>query len=416
MAFSFPKILIYLFLISNLLISCFAKVITEQHKLTTDLTIRIEGEITHNTLDEFKTALKDLDSSKQPLRLNSVVLDSIGGSGSVAKEIGKIIRSRGLNTYLPSGASCASACVDILISGAQRYAFGEVLVHRSTFSGESHDDSKVEGFVVYARKNEEEYIKSMGISMMLADAIDTTESWRLRKLTEAEKKRWQVFGTDRVTEEILFNQIARSRYISRHEFIGIFKTNYEDCLEDAKAFKQTVFECARSKDRKPPNILKRIARSVEKWLNQQFATEQPKKPFQEQVADLKDKIRSGRLYLRYMLVSDLGESKALATDKTLTPLSKAEIEQMEAANIWWVEDNKIHVLLKNPTKHPINQFTFVLSDTDCKGSGKKRLLQFELPSLLEAENSVVYSSELPFDYSKVIGKGTKCGVIESATS
>jgi hypothetical protein len=93
-------------------ITCQAKVITEPYKSTSELTIRIEGEITHKTLDEFKKALNELDASKQTLRMNSVVLDSIGGSGSVAKEIGKLIRSRGLNTYLPSDASCASACVE----------------------------------------------------------------------------------------------------------------------------------------------------------------------------------------------------------------------------------------------------------------------------------------------------------------
>jgi hypothetical protein len=394
-------------------ITCQAKVIAEHYKLTTELTIRIEGEITHKTLDEFKKALKDLDSTKQPLKLNSVVLDSIGGSGSVAKEIGKIIRSRGLNTYLPSDASCASACVDILISGVQRYAFGDVLVHRSTFFGESHDDSKVESIVAYARKLEEDYIRSMGVSMMLADAIDTTESWRLRKLTDSEKKRWQVFGTDRVAEEILFNQIARKRYISRHEFIGIFKTNYEDCLVEAKEFKRTVFDCAEIKNRKPPNILVRSTRAIEKWIDKQFETEQPKKQFPENVSDLKEKIYGGQIYLRYMLVSELNGSKTSIAEASFKSLSKTEVDQIEAANTWWVEENKIHVLLKNPTKHSIKEFTFSLSDADCKSSGKKRLLQFQLPTMLEDENSVVYSSELPFNYLKAIGKGSKCGVIEA---
>jgi hypothetical protein len=393
-------------------IACQAKVIKEPYKSTTELTVRIEGEITHKTLDEFKKALNELDASKQTLRMNSVVLDSIGGSGSVAKEIGKLIRSRGLNTYLPSNASCASACVDILISGVQRYAFGEVLVHRSTFFGESPDDSKVEAIVAYARKREEEYIKSMGISMMLADAIDTTESWRLRKLTEAEKKRWQVFGTDRAAEEILFNQIARSRYISRHEFIGIFKSNYEDCLVDAKDFKATVFECAKTRNRKPPNIFVQTTKVIEKWLDKQVETDRPVKPFPENVSDLKEMIKSGLIYLRYMRVSVLNESKPTTTEASQKSLSKTEVDQMEAENIWWVEENKIHVLLKNPTKKSIKQISFSLSDSDCKGSGKKRFLQFELPTKLEAENSVVYSSELPFDYLKVIGKGTKCGVIE----
>lgn len=391
---------------------CHSKVITEQYKLTTDLTIRIEGEITSKTLDDFKTSLKDLDASKQTLRLNSVVLDSIGGSGSVAKEIGKLIRSRGLNTYLPSDASCASACVDILISGAQRYAFGEVLVHRSTFFGESPDDSKVEAIVAYARKKEEDYIKSMGVSMMLADAIDTTESWRLRKLTEAEKKRWKVFGTDRVAEEILFNQIARKRYISRHEFIGIFRTNYEDCLVEAKEFKRTAFECAETKNRKPTNILVRTAREIGKWFEKQFATEQTKKSFPESVYDLTEMIHSGRLFLRYMIVSELTDSNSASADKTLKPLLKVEVDQMESSNTWWIEDNKIHIFLKNPTKRTLKQISFSLSESDCKGNGKKKLLQFELPTMLEAESSVVYSAELPFNYLKTIGKGIKCGVIE----
>ena len=396
-------------------VTCQAKVITEQYKLTTELTIRIEGEITHKTLDEFKKALNELDASKQTLRMNSVVLDSIGGSGSVAKEIGKLIRSRGLNTFLPTDASCASACVDILISGVQRYAFGDVLVHRSTFFGESHDDSKVESIVAYARKIEEDYIRSMGISMMLADAIDTTESWKLRKLTDSEKKRWQVFGTDRVAEEILFNQIARKRYISRHEFIGIFKTNYEECLVEAKEFKKTVFDCAEIKNRKSPNILVRSTRAIEKWIDKQFESEQLKKQFPEIVSDLIEKIHSGQIYLRYMLVSELSGSKTSTADESLKSLPKAEVDQMEAANIWWVEDNKIHVFLKNHTKHSIKKFSFSLSNSDCKGNGKKMLLQFQLPTNLEAENSVVYSSELPFNYVKIIGKGTKCGVLEEAT-
>ena len=49
-----------------------SKVILEQYKQTTDLTIRIEGEITFKTLDEFKFALKKIDESKHAFRLNFV--------------------------------------------------------------------------------------------------------------------------------------------------------------------------------------------------------------------------------------------------------------------------------------------------------------------------------------------------------
>jgi hypothetical protein len=88
------------------------------------------------------------------------------------------------------------------------------------------------------------YIKSMGVSLLLDDAMNNTESWRMRYLTDAEKQQWQVFGTDRLEEERLFNQIARSHNITRTKFIKVFKSNYKKCLNEAKALNMTIFECA----------------------------------------------------------------------------------------------------------------------------------------------------------------------------
>ena len=62
-------------------LSASAKVIYEQEKHSQKVTIRIEQEITPKDLIEFKTALKQLDESKKTLHMNSVVLESHGGSG-----------------------------------------------------------------------------------------------------------------------------------------------------------------------------------------------------------------------------------------------------------------------------------------------------------------------------------------------
>ena len=35
---------------------------------------------------------------------------------------------------------------------------------------------------------------------------------------------------------------------------------------------------------------------------------------------------------------------------------------------------------------------------------------------LEAQNSAIYSGQLPFNYNKEIGKGTRCGLIKGAYS
>lgn len=162
---------------------------------TKEVNLRINGEITAKTLNEFNSALESIDNNNQKIALNAVQLNSHGGSGEAAKEIGKIIRERKLNTYLASDAECASACVHILISGIERYAFGNVRVHRSTFSHDIDRDDVVEGFISEAKKSNKEYVKSMGISHMLADAMETTPSWSIRQLTELEKERKRIGNT-----------------------------------------------------------------------------------------------------------------------------------------------------------------------------------------------------------------------------
>lgn len=166
---------------------CHAKVIFEQYPKTQEMTIRIEGDITFEDLDDFKDALKNLEQSKTTLHMNSVVLKSHGGNTYAAADIGKLIRLRKLNTFLAPGSDCASACVDILISGVQRYAFGDVRVHRSNFYNNPESDDFTVVYINDDQKFKERYVKSMGISMMLADAMLSTEAWSIRKLTELEK-------------------------------------------------------------------------------------------------------------------------------------------------------------------------------------------------------------------------------------
>lgn len=229
--------------------------------------LKLHGEITIESLKEFKEALESIDKNSQTIVLNAVQLNSRGGSSSAAIQIGEIIRERKLNTYVAEDARCESACVAVLIGGVQRYAFGRVGVHRTTYDKDIDDDIRVAKDIAYSLQTTSEYIKSMGISMMLDDAINTTESWRMRYLTETEKKQWQVFGTDRLEEELLFNQISRERKIPRNDFIEIFKSHYDECLNDAKELKQTVFECAKSRNIKPLPLHQQFARWSVKILN-----------------------------------------------------------------------------------------------------------------------------------------------------
>lgn len=393
---------------------CHSKLIYEPYQNTQKVTIRIDGEITPKDLADFKAVLKQLDESKKTLHMNAIVLNSHGGSGDVGKEIGKLIRVRKLNTYLATNDDCASACVHVLLGGVQRYAFGNVRVHRATFMGESDGDTSVGKFISEAQKSNEDYVKSMSISLMLADAMDSTESWGIRQLTELEKKQWKVFGFDRLTEELYFNQTARERYISRHEFIDIFKSNYDECLKEARDFKQTVFDCAKNKKLKEPSYYIQFLKWLDKNLDLYIEVDSKPTSFHENVEALRQKIRNGKLYLRYTTITEVKEINAQSTNtKTLDSLY---VQQMEAANKWWVEDNRLSVLVRNPTKSDLKEVVFELSTTDCKTEGgKKRLLALPLLVNLEANNSAVYRGQLPFNYDKVIGRGTRCGVIKAAS-
>lgn len=229
--------------------------------------LKLHGELTSESLKEFKEALESIEKNNQTIVLNAIQLNSRGGSSSAAIKIGEIIREKKLNTYLAEDARCESACVAVLIGGVQRYAFGRVGVHRTTYDKDIEDDIRVAKDIADSLKISSEYIKSMGISMMLDDAINTTESWRMRYLTEAEKRQWQVFGTDRLEEELFFNKISTERKIPRNDFIEIFKSHYDECLNEAKELNQTIFECTKSKNKKPLTLYQRFARWFAKTVD-----------------------------------------------------------------------------------------------------------------------------------------------------
>jgi len=381
-------------------------------QLTSLVNVKIKGEITKKTLIEFQEVLSNIQKNNQKIILNAIQLDSFGGNGSVGMQIGRLIRQKHLNTYISKDAECASACVFILLGGVQRYAFGEVDVHRSTYSKDIDDDSQIIEDIKKSEIESSKFIKEMGVSSLLFEAMNNTESWRIRKLTEAEKHKWQVFGTDRLEEEILFNKIARERYISRKEFIDIFSSNYEDCLSESRDLIKTVFECAKEKKIKKPSLYIQILR----WINQKISPNDlidPKLSFQQKVNLIREKIANGSLYRRYSEITEVTDAKWIPSK--INSLSKSEVEKIEKTETWFVEGNKLSVFLINKSRYDLKEIIFSISIVDCKSKeANSKYLSIPFNYNLEAENSAVYSGQLPFDYNKVFGKGNKCGLIKAA--
>ena len=405
--FDYKKILIYLAIV---ICGCSSQNEVYDSK---NVQLTIDKEITISTLKEFREQLKSIEDKNQKLHMNAVFLNSWGGNGEVAREIGEIIRAKRLNTYVAEDAICVSACSFILIGGVQRYAFGKVGVHRSTYFEDVDYDRNVARDIERTVKKIGDYNKSMGVSMMFDDAINTTESWRIRYLTEDEKKQWKVFGTDRLEEELLFNRIARERYISRVEFIRIFKSNYDECLIEAQKEKQTIFECAKSREQKEPSYSIQVKRWLSKLLKVDDDIEINKDNFQEQIKSIKMKVRDGEIFKRYTKIVEIND--LYENSKKLNAVDVDGIEKLENKNKWWVEDNHLNVLIVNPTSSELKEIVFELSNSDCEAKETvKKLLSLPLIKRLEKGNRAVYSGNIPFDYEEIIGKGTRCGIIVAA--
>lgn len=176
-------------------------------------------------------------------------LDSDGGSGLTAVEIGRLIRKSNLNTYVAPKDYCSSACFVIFIGGIQRYGFGNLGVHDSTFSEDVKFEKKdLTKLIEQSDKRHIDYLKEMDISVSVADVIHGTKFWDVRYLTEEEKSLYRVNGTDRATSEVLITEISKERKISKEDLKKILRTNYSSCNDEMKYLKQTAWDWVRTRN------------------------------------------------------------------------------------------------------------------------------------------------------------------------
>jgi hypothetical protein len=133
------------------------------------------------------------------------------------------------------------------IGGVQRYGFGKIGVHSTTFVDDFQIDEKyVDGIVDKDIEKVTNYVKEQRISSNLASSILSTPFWTVRYLTDAEKLNWTVNGTDRAESEILVTNIANERKMKRSDASKIIQTNYSECFDHVRYLQETAWDCLRS--------------------------------------------------------------------------------------------------------------------------------------------------------------------------
>jgi len=210
---------------------------------TPDFVVSIDGEITDKTYDKFKATLEDVEKTHKNIALNAVKLNSKGGGIKVSLAIGRLIRSKRLNTYVDVNDECASACVYILMAGIQRYPFGKVGVHSFFTVVNNLSDSVEKDLIDRDAKAMSDYIKLMGINPMMNDIEKQIPSWEMKFLNDTEKKEYGLLGFDKLEEEHQLNKISKLRGLSKLQTLSYVAEKYDDCMSTVKNFKFTLFEC-----------------------------------------------------------------------------------------------------------------------------------------------------------------------------
>lgn len=190
--------------------------------------VRVVGRIQEGEDEQLKQELLTLQQGGYRLKLNAIVLDSPGGSGSTADAMGRLIRHNKLNTYVAPKSRCASACVSVLSGGLVRMAYGQIKVHRTTY-GDGVTPDQIERVMQASDEKEMQFTKEMGLSPLLTDAVMTTPSWSIRILDDKEKRRWGVHATDRLYEEMWFRTTASQTKYPIEVIRMFFYRHYAKC-------------------------------------------------------------------------------------------------------------------------------------------------------------------------------------------
>lgn len=85
--------------------------------------------------------------------IEEILFHSGGGSEPDGLELGRLIRKAGLNTRIPSGAMCASACADAFLGGVARRVEmgGRYGIHMPTIAGNAQTVQKIAAIMEKAR-------------------------------------------------------------------------------------------------------------------------------------------------------------------------------------------------------------------------------------------------------------------------
>lgn len=169
------------------------------------VTVQIKGGITPELVAKVREAVAQTSGDPLPAGL-IVLLDSPGGDGLAAIEIGRLLRQAHAHVFV--SGKCSSACVFIFMGGVVRQAKdGALGIHRARItridqSTKKRVDVDVNLNVVAKQRLDDgnqkirQYVQEMGVLSQFSAAMDEVPPEKMRWLTRQEGKDLGIIGFD----------------------------------------------------------------------------------------------------------------------------------------------------------------------------------------------------------------------------
>jgi hypothetical protein len=140
------------------------------------VSVRISGEIVPGDAQRFAKFVLNNAGAKRILLLGEGVLflSSPGGNVMEAMAIGRLLANTYIYVIVDKEEVCASACVLIFASAAERTIVGHIGLHRISTAGDGVDVSSAERLVKPALQSVEGYLLSRGFTRDLLDKMNST--------------------------------------------------------------------------------------------------------------------------------------------------------------------------------------------------------------------------------------------------
>ena len=136
----------------------------------TVVAVIISGQIVNGDAKKVEALLSEIRRTDNGHQIRRLLIHSPGGLADEAMQIGRLLRTHGVEVFIPRELSCISACVLILAGGSTRTIVGKVGIDRPHFLRAAGPGDNVPALLAETKQIMRDYYRAMGVAGDLADA------------------------------------------------------------------------------------------------------------------------------------------------------------------------------------------------------------------------------------------------------